>query len=121
MAEEPDDAGLKDVEFDLDADDEDDDSQSMQQIYEYETLAPGTRFEHHFTLKSHASELARSCLLHGIDLWQQEATIGGMAATGHGELAFEYDADLSGREAYLTHLDNQQEKVVETLDKLSRK
>lgn len=121
MAEDPDDAGLSDVEFDMDDENDEEDSQSMQQIYEYETLSPGTRFEHHFTLKSHASELARSCLLHGVHLWEQEATIGGMAATGHGELAFEYEADLSGREAYLDHLDTHEDQVIETLDTLSRK
>lgn len=120
MAEEPDDAGLSDVEFDMDEEDGEDD-QSMQQIYEYEVLAPGTRFEHEFTLKSHASELTRSALLHGIHLWQQEGTIGGMAATGQGELAFDYDVDLSAREDYLDHLDENREQVVDALDTISRK
>lgn len=119
MAEDPDDAGLPDVAFDRD--DDADDDQSMQQIYEYEVLAPGTRFEHTFRLKSHASTLARACLFHGIYLWREEATIGGMAATGHGQLDIGYEADLDDREAYLDHLADEKGAITDTLDRLSRK
>jgi hypothetical protein len=124
MDQDPDDLGLSDVEFDRDAgdgEDDDGDTQNQQQIYELETLVPGTQFEHTFTLKSHAARVTRACLVHGIDLWVQEARIGGWAASGLGELDMEYDVDTDESEPYLTHLDENRDQIVDTLDSLSRK
>jgi CRISPR/Cas system CSM-associated protein Csm3 (group 7 of RAMP superfamily) len=124
MDQTPDDLGLSDVAFDRDADGEgqgSDDDQSQQQIFELETIVAGTQFEHTFTLKSHASRVGRACLVHGIDLWTDEARIGGWAAAGLGELALDYDVDLDAAEPYLDHLAENRDQIVATLDDLSRK
>ena len=115
--------GLSDVAFDLDADAEDDDGddQSMQMRYGYETLVAGTTFEHGFALKPWATPVTRSCLLHGIHLWQEDGTVGGMAGIGHGELSFDYDTELSERQRYLAFVDEHADAIVDTLDDLSRK
>lgn len=114
----PDDTGVK-IDFEVGESDEGDEDKGARQMkYEFEVFVPGTRFHHGFVLNSHASELDASCLAHAIQLWSDEATIGGMASSGYGEISLEYDTDRTG-ELYREHLEENQEDAVEVLEDLS--
>lgn len=131
MHDDPDDTGMDvDFGFDRDADgpeaaDGDDDSDdaagSQQMIYHFDALVPGSKFEHSVRFESFATELARSCLLHGLRLWQEEGVIGGMSAAGLGRIDIEYDADLSAGDRYTEYVDEEGDAIIDALDELAAK
>ncbi len=114
--DDPDDEGF-DIGFDLSETTEEDET-ARQMKYEFEVFVPGVRFRHQFTLHSHASDLDAACLAHAIDLWQTEATIGGMGASGYGELDIEYDHDIDPS-PYLEHIDDEADAIAEMLAELA--
>lgn len=118
--DKPDDTGVS-IDFTVgesEADDDEEDKGARQMKYEFEVFVPGTEFRHGFKLASHATELDASCLAHAIQLWSEEATIGGMASSGYGEIKMEYSHDRDG-ELYRTHLEEYREEAVEVLEELS--
>lgn len=124
MHDEPDDTGM-DVDFgfdfDADGDAEEDRPGSQQMIYKFDTIVPGARFEHSVQFESYATELARATMCHGLRLWQDEGTIGGMAASGLGRIDIEYDADLSRGDQYVEYVEEHGDEIIEALDTLANK
>ncbi len=125
MHDNPDDTGMDvDFGFDFDADDGEegaDRAGDQQMIYHFDALVPGTRFEHSLRFESYTSELARSCLLHGLRLWQDEGVIGGMSAAGLGRIDIEYDANLSDGDQYVEYVETQGGEIIDALDTLASK
>lgn len=124
MHDEPDDTGMDTdfgFNFDADGDGDADDIGSQQMIYHFDTLIPGARFEHSVRCESFTSELAYSCLLHGLRLWQDDGIIGGMSAAGLGRIKIEYDADLSQGDRYVEYVEESGGEIIEALDTLSKK
>lgn len=114
--DDPDDEGFA-IGFEIE-EDTDDDETARQMKYEFEVFVPGVQFRHQFTLHSHASPLDSACLAHAIDLWTTEATIGGMAASGYGQLDMAYEHDIDP-EPYLNHVDDEADAIVETMAELT--
>jgi|GEM_PF-680649 hypothetical protein len=122
MHDNPDDTGM-DVDFGFDFDAEAEDAAGSQQmIYHFDVLVPGTRFEHSVRFESYATDLARATMCHGLQLWQDEGTIGGMAAAGLGQIDIEYDTDLeSGAEPYVEYVADHGGEIVDALETIARK
>jgi CRISPR/Cas system CSM-associated protein Csm3 (group 7 of RAMP superfamily) len=122
MHDEPDDTGM-DVDFGFDSDAEDntesDDVDSHQMIYHFDVLIPGAQFEHSVKFESRTTDLARSCLLHGLRLWQEEGTIGAMSAAGLGRVDISYELDLSEADRYTEYVDEQGGEIIEALDTIA--
>lgn len=124
MHDNPDDTGQDvDFGFDRDTDDEDEDGgvDSQQMIYHFDTLVPGAQFEHGVQFESYTSELARSCLIHGLRLWQNEGVIGGKSAVGLGRIDIDYDVDFSEGDRYVEYVEEQGGEITDALDTLARK
>lgn len=117
----PDDTGMS-VDFTVDenADDGDDD-QSMQMKYEFEVFVSGTPFHHGFKIHSNATELDAACLVHGLRLWDREATVGGMAAQGYGEVGLSYDIEYDRGDRYTEYVADNEDAIVDMLSDLARK
>lgn len=121
MHDEPDDTGMDvDFGFDFDADDEDA-AGSQQMIYHFDTIVPGAEFEHSVRFESYTTDLARSCLLHGLRLWQDEGVIGAMSSSGLGRVDIDYEADLSAGDQYTTYVDEQGGNIIDALDQIAQK
>lgn len=121
MDDNPDDTGM-DVDFGFDFDADDDDAAGDQQmIYHFDTIVPGATFEHTVRFESYTTELARSCLLHGLRLWQNEGVIGAMSASGLGRIDIEYDTDLSGGDRYIEFVESRSGEITDALDTLANK
>lgn len=121
MDDNPDDTGM-DVDFGFDFDADDDDAAGDQQmIYHFDTIVPGATFEHTVRFESYTTELARSCLLHGLRLWQNEGVIGAMSASGLGRIDIEYDTDLSGGNRYIEFVESRSGEITDALDTLANK
>lgn len=126
MHDHPDDTDMDvDFGFDRDAGDDDaeatDDPGSQQMIYHVVAIVPGAQFEHSVRLESHATELTRACLLHGLRLWRDDGTIGGMSAAGLGRVDISYDADLSAGDRYTEYVAEHGGAIIEALDTLASK
>lgn len=121
MHDEPDDTGM-DVDFGFDFDaDADDAAGSQQMIYHFDAIVPGATFEHSVRFESYATELARSCMLHGLRLWQDEGVIGGMSAAGLGRIDVEYETDLGAGDRYVEYVEESGGAIVEALDTIADK
>ncbi|WP_330633682.1 hypothetical protein [Halocatena halophila] len=120
--DEPDDTGIDtDFGFNFDGDGSQEDPGSQKMIYHFDTIVPGARFEHSVRTESFTSELAYSCLLHGLRLWQDDGIIGGMSAAGLGRIDIDYDADLSQSDRYVDYVEESGDEIIEALDTLSKK
>lgn len=119
----PDDTGM-DTDFGFDFDDEDasaNDHADERSYYGFKALIPNTRFVQQIAFESYATELARSCMFHGLALWQDEGVIGGKSSQGYGQVDMEIDADLSDRQLYLDYVEENSDTIIEALDTLSAK
>jgi len=124
MHDEPDNTGVDvDFGFDFDAEDnkESDGIDSQQMIYHFGVLIPGAQFEHSVKFESFTTDLARSCLLHGLRLWQDEGVIGGMSAAGLGRIDITFEPDLSEADRYTEYVDEQGGEIIDALDTLAEK
>ncbi len=95
------------------------DEQAVQMMITFETLAPGTKFEHSFTLLDH-DELEASCLRHMVDLWMQDPHIGGRSATGFGQVKIEYDwpKGFPKSDEYLSFVEENDNEILKTIKSL---
>jgi hypothetical protein len=95
------------------------DESTNQMIVTFEVFAPGTAFAHSWKLK-HATPEEHGALAHAADLWQEDPTIGGKAASGFGELMIAYEG-LPPVDPYLRFLDANGDAIRSLLDDLAKR
>lgn len=113
------DTDADDEGFDLDFTVDEESEQASQMKYEYDAFIPGTEFQHGFVLHPTADDLTEATLHHAIELWAQDATVGGMRTRGLGRIEHDYDAEIDGS-AYRDHVEDNAQEIRDTLDELSR-
>lgn len=89
-----------------------DDEDAQQMRYKIQIMTPGTRFDHWMALEG-ASDTERSCLGHAFELFGESPHLGGMKATGHGQVRYEYDDALPDAEAYREWIDDNRKDLHE--------
>ncbi len=86
-------------------------------IANYEVMVRGSRLLGGFDIHRNATDLEKSCLAKGLELWQENGTIGGGARGGFGKVKINYETDLTG-ELYEQYLTDNKEKIMEYLKEL---
>lgn len=101
----------------------DPEAKSNLMIFSGQQVVRGAVFLHGFEIP-HGSNLELGCLLHSLELWQQDGgTVGGMASKGHGRLATSIVGECDYAEAvaeYVAHVDANSEGCRAWLDKVFR-
>ncbi len=87
------------------------DEQAMQMKVDYECFIPGTKFYHWFSLE-YPTEIERSCFGRFIEIFASSPFIGGMAATGNGEIMFEYQPQTPDVQHYLEFVHENRDDII---------
>lgn len=89
------------------------DETAVQMMYTFETLSPGTRLCHAFTLLD-ANKVEESCLRRMVELWEQDPHVGGKSATGFGQVELTYDwlEDFPTSEPYLEFITEHKDEIL---------
>lgn len=87
-------------------------SQGNQMIYQYETLAAGSKILVELTLDPHTSDKSLSALKVALDNW--DGFIGGMSRQGRGRMAI-VGHNLPEPTAYLEHIEQNQDAITKGL------
>lgn len=90
---------------------------SVQMIYNWEVLNPGTTFTIGFVLRSE-SKLVRSCFIRALNLWKMYPVIGGKSGTGHGFVDIYLDYDSDEENTYINYLNDEKDNIINVLDGL---
>jgi hypothetical protein len=98
-----------------------DDEDAQQMKFDVQVLVPGTRLHHDLTLRSGHTDLDAACLGHAFDLFAERPVIGGMAARGHGAVAFEYDDGLPDGEPYREWVADNRDDIREFVEDLDER
>lgn len=89
-----------------------DDEDTQQMRYKVQVMTPGTRFDHWMALEG-ATGVERSCLGHAFDLFGQSPHLGGMKATGHGQVRYDYEDGLPDGSEYREFLTDNRDELRE--------
>lgn len=98
---------------------EEEKDKTVQMIYNWEVLNPGTLFTLGFDLKTN-NELIRSCFIRALNLWNQYPVIGGKMGTGHGQVKICLEYNPEDENTYLEFLKTEKENIISVLDGLCR-
>jgi len=83
-----------------------------QMLMNFEVINPGTVFTHCFALDN-PSEVEKAVLARALNLRREHPWVGGKSGAGYGNLKLSYELDDDS--AYLAFIENNKEKICETL------
>lgn len=87
------------------------DEQATQMKVDYECFIPGTKFYHWFALEW-ASEIEQACFGRLMKLFQIAPYVGGMSASGNGEVMFDYKPSFPDDKPYLDFVVKNKKQIV---------
>lgn len=86
-------------------------------IYKFQALSVGTKLEGGFNISSHATEVERSCLGHGIHLLIKCGHLGGKINKGYGGCNISCK-DIPASQLYIDYLEENKETIKSYLDSI---
>jgi len=86
-------------------------------IANYEVMVRGSQLVGGFDIRRNATDLEKSCLAKGLELWRESGTVGGGSRGGFGKCKIEFETDLSG-ELYDQFLADNKDKILDYLREL---
>lgn len=89
-----------------------------QMLMNFEVINPGTVFVHSFALDN-PSTVEKAVLARALNLWREHPWIGGKSGVGYGTVKINYELDDDS--AYLKFIEDNKEKICETLGWLESK
>lgn len=87
-------------------------SDGNQMLYQYETLAAGSKVLIELSLDPHTPDITKSCLKVALNQW--DGFIGGQLRQGRGRMAIIAD-NLPNTDAYMEHIEQHHEQMLEGL------
>lgn len=97
--------------------DREENEQAVQMKIDFECFIPGTKFYHWFAIE-YPTELEKSCFGRFMEIFQSSPFIGGMAATGNGEVIFEYQPETPKSQEYLEYVLTEKENIITLINTL---
>lgn len=86
-----------------------------QMLMSFEVINPGTIFVHSFALDN-PNDVEKAVLARALNLWREHPWVGGKSGVGYGTVKLNYE--LSDDSAYLKFIDDNKDKICQTLSEL---